>query len=62
LSWISFFSLNVSWTTQLPCHRRILRPVFCMSQRPRFLSGAKRISLSSGTARTIFSAFDDVQM
>jgi len=38
------------------------RPIFSISQRPRFLSGAKRISLSAGTARTIFSALDEVQM
>ncbi len=54
--------LKVSWTTQLPCQRCIGRPVFSISQRPRLRSGAKRISRPSGTARTIFSALDEVQM
>ena len=39
-----------------------LRPTRCSTQRPRFLSGAKRISLSAGSERTIFSALDDVTM
>ena len=31
-----FRSLNVTWTMHVPGHRSISRPVFCISQRPRF--------------------------
>ena len=58
----SFRSLKVSWTRQLPGQWIIARPVTFSRYRPRLRSGAKRIVRSSGMARTIFSAFDDVQM
>jgi hypothetical protein len=38
------------------------RPVFLIKYLPRFLSGAKKISLSGGICRMIFSALLDVQM
>ena len=59
---MSFRSLNVSWTMQLPCQSTISRPSFLFRKPPRFLSGAKRTVLSAGICATIFSAFDDVTM
>lgn len=62
ISATSFRSLNVSWTRQLPCQWIIARPVTRSRYLPRLRSGANRIVRSSGMERTIFSAFDDVQM
>ncbi len=62
VSAVSFRSLNVSCTMQLPCQWIIGRPVTRSRYRPRLRSGANRIVRSSGIDRTIFSAFDDVQM
>ena len=47
---------------QLPCQWIIARPVTRSRYLPRLRSGANRIVRSSGMERTIFSAFDDVQM
>jgi hypothetical protein len=38
------------------------RPVFVIRYRPRFLSGAKKMGLSSGICLMILSALLDVQM
>ena len=58
----SFRSLNVSWTMQLPCQSVIGRSSVLEIQRPRFLSGAKRISRSVGTEATILGALELVTM
>ena len=47
---------------QVPGQSVISRSSVFARKAPRCLSGAKRISLSGGIERTIFSAFEDVTM
>ncbi|MOA18633.1 hypothetical protein D3C78_1389670 [compost metagenome] len=53
---------KVSCTMQLPCHSTMSRPVFCISQRPRFLSGAKMMPWSLGMLLITRSALLEVRM